>query len=112
MRSSFRAASETFRSSAVWMLSLDSSQYHPGISTVIDWPLYEISIGRVPRVIGFPVSGQRGDLDILLLLERQEGELCSQTVISELDVESADRMGYVVNVLPNLGIVVRCHGLV
>src|ERR1700686_4454521 len=93
------------------MLSPDSWQYQPGISIVVDCPLYEISMQRVSRAIGFPVSGQTGALDILLLLERQEGELGSP-IIGELYVQSPAGMGHVVNILPDARVVIRGHGFV
>ena len=62
------------------------------------------------RTIGFPVSGQTGAFDILLLLKRQEGELASP-VIGELHVESSAGMGHMINVLPDTRIVDRGHGL-
>src|SRR5260370_18750684 len=42
------------------MLSWDSSQYQPGMSTVVRAPLYARTMGRTPRRIGAPVFGQTG----------------------------------------------------
>src|SRR5271170_6985105 len=87
------------------MLSSDSLQYQPGISTVSFAPLYSMVTGRTPRSMGAPVAGQTG-LVILFLLKRQ------QQIRGKLDVERADLRGHEVHVLPNPVIGIRGHGFV
>src|SRR4051794_39545040 len=96
----FRVASalaDTLRSSPVWMLSPEPSQYHPGMLMVMDSPRKESVIGRTSRNMGRPVSGQSGasatarftsgtKSTIVFLLEREEREL-GHDIGAEFDVE-------------------------
>src|SRR5882757_8076435 len=93
------------------MLSPESSQYHPGISMVIECPLKATVMGRVSRTIGFPVSGQVGAFVILSLLERQELEF-GYCVRSEFYIEFYLTVGHPVDIMHKTGVLFGRHRLV